>query len=283
MPSLLDHAARAALRRAGYRSSFVETRVGPVHVQRADGGGPLPPLALLHGFGASGAHLARLAAALRPHVSALILPDAPAHAFSPEPAGGVTTAAVRDGLLEALESSLDRPSLVLGVSMGGFAACQFGLHAPERVAALALVSPGGALEDAAGLRRLADRFRLDDHRAALAFVDDLFVDRPALRPLMALALRRSFARGPMRSLLSALQPRDLVQPEALAGLRPPTLLVWGPEERILPAHHLDFWRRHLPPSARIELPAGFGHSAHYERSAALASLCLDFFRRVTPG
>ncbi len=42
----------------------------------------------------------------------------------------------------------------------------------------------------------------------------------------------------------------MLDPEQLHALRPPTLLLWGRSERVLPTSHLEFFRKHLPARPR---------------------------------
>ena len=88
---------------------------------------------------------------------------------------------------------------------------------------------------------------------------------------------RVFAPAAARNELSA---ATALRPEELEALQVPVLLVWGQEERLLPESNLQYFRRHLPPGARIERPDGFGHSPHIDAPEALAELIVDFARSL---
>jgi pimeloyl-ACP methyl ester carboxylesterase len=104
-----------------------------------------------------------------------------------------------------------------------------------------------------------------------------------MRQLLAWGLRRKFQNPEMRALIDSITPDDMLDPVELRGLRPPTLLLWGRDERILPASHLAFFREHLPPHARVEEPHGFGHSPYLEAPARLSGDILRFAEDVTRG
>src|SRR5260221_6950004 len=51
MPATADYLVRASLRFRGFRSRFITTRSGRVHVLEAKGRGQFPPVLFIHGFG----------------------------------------------------------------------------------------------------------------------------------------------------------------------------------------------------------------------------------------
>jgi pimeloyl-ACP methyl ester carboxylesterase len=267
---LIDHSALAWLWLRGYRSRHLATSVGKVHVLDATGTGPLPPVVLLHGFSSSGVHYGPLLRELRPRVRRVILPDLPAHGFSDTPAPGPDAAALRRGLIEALDAVLTEPAMLFGNSMGGFGAVQYALARPERVLGLVLCSPGGAAMAPDELRSFVGTFRIERHADAVAFTDRLFTSPSRMRQLYAWGIRRSFNAPAMRALLASLTPDDLLRPADLRALRMPILLLWGRQDRVFPRSHLAFFREHLPDHAEVEEPERFGHSPFLEDPGALA-------------
>ena len=280
MPALTDRLARTSLVLQGYRSRTIPTSVGEVHVLEADGRGKLPTLVLLHGFSSAGVHYFPLLHSLRRRFRRIVLPDLPAHGFSGSPRGGVRGETLLDGLTEALDAVLDEPVILFGNSLGGIAAIRYALARPARVRGLILCSPTGAAMSAEELARFAGMFRIDSHGAALAFVDRVMAKRSAMRQVLAWGLRRKFQNPEMRALIDSIKPEDMLDPAELGTLRPPTLLIWGRDERVLPASHLAFFRAHLPPHARVEEPHGFGHSPYLEDPARLSRDILRFAEDV---
>jgi pimeloyl-ACP methyl ester carboxylesterase len=272
---LTNQLARTSLDLAGYRSRRVRTSAGGVHLLDARGRGHLPPVVLLHGISSAAVHFLPLLYRLRGRVRRLIAPDLPAHGFSDRPSE-MRASTLRDALVEALDAVIDEPAVVFGNSLGGVAAVHYALARPERVRGLILCSPGGAMMDAASLRRFVGTFDLDTHGDALAFVDRLFSRRNRMRHLFAWGVRRQFENPDVRELLSTTSPGDLLTPDQLASLQMPVLLLWGKDERILPRDHLEFFRRHLPEHARFEEPEGFGHAPYLDDVGAVARRILSF-------
>lgn len=276
MPEPVEHLSRAALRLRGYRSRWLETSEGRLHLLEAAGGGAMPPLVLLHGLGSTGVHYGPLLKRIRPRVSRILVPDMPAHGFSERPSSGMHTAAVLRGLFEALDALLDEPAVLFGNSMGCYASVRYALSRPERVHKLVLASPAGAVGGAEELERVRDLFRIERHDEALRFVDRLLARPHPFRHVMAWGIRRRFARPELRSWVEALDPADALSADDLAALAMPVLMIWGEHERILPESHLRFWQAHLPDRARIERPPGMGHSPFLDRPRALSELVLGF-------
>jgi pimeloyl-ACP methyl ester carboxylesterase len=272
---LTSHLACASLKLDGYRCRRVWTSAGRVHVLDARGRGHLPPVVLLHGISSEAVHLLPLLHRLRGRVRRLIAPDLPAHGLSDRPRV-VRPLALKDALVEALDEVIDEPAVVFGNSMGGIAAVHYALARPQRVRGLILCSPSGAMMAEDELKRFVGTFALETHDAALDFVDRLFSRKNRMRHVFAWGVRRQFKNPVVKELLSSTGPDDLLAPAQLAALRMPTLLLWGRDERILPRHHLEFFRENLPSHARVEEPEGFGHAPYLDDADAVARRILSF-------
>lgn len=281
MPAFSDHLALSSLRAQGYKSRYVRTSVGRIHVLDARGRGELPPLVLLHGFSSASVHYFPLVLHLRSRVKRLILPDLPAHGFSDRPRGGVSARGVREGLREALDGILGAEKAVLfGTSLGGMGVIDYALARPDKVLGLFLCSPGGAPMDKDELESFVDRFRIESHEDALDFMDRVMAKPSKMRQLLAWGLRKKFCHPDMRALLGSITPDDLLKPEELQSLRMPVHVVWGRGDRIFPPPHLDFFRQNLPRHASIEEPEGIGHSAFLEKPGELARRIAAFMREI---
>lgn len=266
----------------GYRSRHVPTSAGRVHLLEAQGRGRLAPVVLLHGLSSAGMHFLPLLRRLRGSVRRVVAPDLLAHGFSDTPPV-IRTEPMKTALVEALDTVLDEPAIVFGNSMGGLAAVHYALTRPERVRALVLASPGGAAMDDAEIRQFIRRFSISTHDEALQFVDRLFARRSHLRQLFAWSVRRQFSDPRVRAILNVMAPEDLLEPEQLAALSMPVLLVWGQHERILPREHFEFFRLHLPQHALIEQPEGIGHVPHVDDAGAIARRIVAFAAEVERG
>jgi pimeloyl-ACP methyl ester carboxylesterase len=232
-------------------------------------------MAFLHGFGASAGQLAPLADRLARRFERVHLFELPAHGFShcPDPLDVDT---MERGIVEMLERTITRPSVVFGNSMGGFAAIRFALVRPDLVSHLVLCSPGGAAmteEELVELRRIFD---MATHRAALEFMDRLLARPARLRHLYALVVRRKLRDARLQSLLARVTPELLLTKDQVSRLEKPALILWGREDGILPRTGLDFFREHLPPRAAVEEIDGCGHSPRLEAPGRIAARIASF-------
>jgi pimeloyl-ACP methyl ester carboxylesterase len=278
---------RRVLNAQGLRSRFLATRVGRMHVLDSTGSGSLPPIVVLHGLSANALCYAGLLQRFAPHCRRVIAPDMPAHGFSDVPTGGLTDQAMVTALGEVLDRVLgetNEPAILVGNSMGGLAAVRYANARPERVAGLALVSPGGAPMPAAQFAQFLRTFEISTHREALRFVDAVFANGAGvLRHALAHGIRQRFTHPQLRQLLASITPEHMLRPEELSGLRMPTMLIWGREERVLPRTHLEFFRRHLPTHSEIEEWPNFGHIGFLEQPAALSDRILGFAGAAAAG
>jgi len=276
----LDRLALSAVRLQGWKSRFIDTPDGHVHLFDIQGRGHLPPILLLHGLGSRSADYALLIRRLKRLTRRLIVPDVPGHGLSRVPAGGLQPEMMESSLLSAVDEVLDEPAIFIGNSMGGLAAIRIARARPERVAAMVLASPGGAPMDEHGIRELLSIFKMKTHREALHFVDRM-LGRPSLiRHLLAVGVRgRMNSQGP-RELMSKITPQHLLTPDELERIQVPTLLFWGADDEVLPSRSLDFFRRHLPQHVVIETPARFGHSPFVDDLRGFSRRVESFLREA---
>ena len=277
---LAERLIRRRLHTLGVRSGELTTAVGDLHYYEVDGAEDLPPLVILHGFGANATSYARVLAHLRTRVGPILVPDAPAHGFSGTRHAALTVDLAYAGLVELLMRRLDRPAVVFGNSMGGAFALRFALAHPERVRGLFLSSPAGAALDAQDFATLRDQFRVASLRQARRLVDSLTHEPAWYNALVTPDLLWRFGRGPLRAVLESFQPGHMFTAEQLAGLRTPTLLQWGRSERVLPAASLEFFRRALPPHVVFEEPDDFGHCPYMDRPRDLAVRIAEYVRSL---
>ena len=199
----------------------------------------------------------------------------------------VTSAPLLAGLLDRL----GYPSAdVLGISWGGALAQQFALSRPDRVRRLVLVATGpGALMVPARptilLRMLTPRRHRDPGYAA-RIAGDLYggsarADPTVARDLLHATTRLGPARGYFYQLISAAGWTSLPR---LARLRPPTLILAGDDDPIIPLANarIMHW---LIPHSELHVYQG-GHlelAAHPERIAPVVEAFLDGSCTTPPG
>jgi len=272
---------RFALNRRGFASREVTTPFARLHAFDAPGRGSLPPMAVLHGIGSAATAFGATMERLRPHVRRIVAPDLPGHGFSATPSEKLTAHALLDCVTTALDNLFDEPLWLVGNSLGGALSLHYAATRPERVLGLVLISPAGARVAEDEWRAVVRSFQIESVAEARQLLGRLYHRMPWYMPAFAADLRVTFQRRAIRELLESATLDDLPAPERLRALPMPILLLWGRSERVLPASSLAYFREHLPPQARIEEPAGFGHCPHLDDAARLASRIVDFARQAS--
>ncbi|MEA2480947.1 MAG: hypothetical protein QOJ07_2869 [Thermoleophilaceae bacterium] len=279
------------------RYGTVETRLGAVSKVEAGEG---PPVLMLHGLGGTKASFLPTIAALADRHRVIAI-DQPGFGDSakpfPAPYDARFFARWVEATFEALE--LDRAH-VIGHSMGGRVALEFGLRRPDLVAGLVLMTPSMAwLEN----RRWANYLRLV--RPELAML------QPAPRPIIEGIVRRvvpgaadNWVRSGIDEFLRAyLTPRGRVafyaaarqiyleQPDGpngfwtrLEGLRCESMFLWGRRDKVVPIGFERHVKRVLPRAEHVEVNSG--HVPQLENPgpthAAIASFLGRGDRRAHP-
>jgi pimeloyl-ACP methyl ester carboxylesterase len=148
---------------------------------------------------------------------------------------------------------------LIGHSLGGLIAAELAAEQPHRVHRLALVAPAGI---PCGNTVFSRSVRL---------LGTLYDVRGRL-PTIAYDGMRA---GPFSLIRGALfaSHRDLSA--ELASIQARTLLIWGEDDRLLPARIAAEWQRVLPGSRLVRLRCG--HVPMWEAPRELASHLLDFF------
>lgn len=227
-----------------------------------------PPMVWLHGWGQSGAAMARLAG-LFPAASHLI-PDLPGFGAEPMLAEGAGTQDYADWLAARLGES---PAVIVGHSFGGRVAIRLAVRHPARVRALVLIA-------GAGLKRTrspAFRLRAAALRAALRAARA--VDRLAGSTLLE-AYRARFGSadyrhaGPLRATFVRTVNEDLS--EAARRVGAPVLLIYGAEDGETPP---EIGRRFaaLMSDAEFHVADGFGHLDILGRGAFRCQTLIERF------
>ena len=277
----LDHGVRHLLRGFGYRSDWVTTPAGPVHVLDRAGSGALPPVVLVHGFGASAVSWVPLVRALRGSVSRVTCVDLPGHGFSFRPPA-LDEELLKTSLLAALDQVHTAPAIVVGNSLGGAAAVRYANARPDRVLGTVLLSPAGAPMSSDELDAVQRLFAVTTRDEARTFFARLLAREPGSFAGWLLGGRLlQLLRDPvLQGFLRGVGHDQFLTPAELAALPGRTTVVWGRQDRILPATALDWWRAHLPTGSEVVQPDGLGHSPHFDDAAATAAFVLALAKQV---
>jgi pyruvate dehydrogenase E2 component (dihydrolipoamide acetyltransferase) len=248
---------------AGPAPETVAVEAGNLRFQRQGEGGE--PLLLLHGFGGDLNNWLFTAPALAGEHVVYAL-DLPGHGGSSKDVG----AGDLDFLARAVGQFMDSQELerahLAGHSLGGLVAGSLALSAPERVGSLALVASAGLGDEIN--REYIEGFIAAERRRELKPVLELLFADPGLvtRQLVDDVLKYKRIDGvdeALRAIASGAfgeGGQRVVIADHLAELDVPVLVVWGREDRIIPAAYAE----RAPEGAQVHVLDGQGHSPHME-------------------
>jgi len=278
---------------------FIDVRGKRVRV-RVAGSPDSPPLVLIHGITRTledwSEQFVRLARSHR-----LIAFDLPGCGFSDRAAADTSVAVLADTVLDVLDTlGESRPVHVVGNSLGGAVAMKVAAIAPTRTASLVLVDSAGFGKAVALPLRLMTIPRLGEAmtsritRAAayqlerMSFADPRLATTARVDHAIAVSRQPDTARVTLeiaRSLATIHGIRDTWRTELLGAVAPlqiPTLLMWGDQDRVLPATHLAEARAILPHAEAVLFP-GVGHMPQIEVPDEFADRVSQFINAAVDG
>jgi pimeloyl-ACP methyl ester carboxylesterase len=259
-----------------------------------------PALLLLHGIGDSSEAWQPLLPELSRHFT-VIAPDLLGHGRSAKPRADYSVAAYANGMRDLLDV-LDVDSVtVVGHSLGGGVAAQFGYQYPERCERLVLVASGGVGPEVHPLLRLVSLPGADLALVPMQLPPAKLAGRVVLGALAATGtdlgrdadeLRRvvenlpdAAARGAFsRTLRSVVDWRGQVvtmRDRAYLTDEVPVLLIWGEHDAIIPVRHARLAAEAMP-NARLELFEDAGHFPHHQDPDRFVSCLLEFVATTEP-
>jgi pimeloyl-ACP methyl ester carboxylesterase len=241
-------------------------------------------LVLLHGIGSNAQSFAALMAALPPAIDSIAW-DAPGYGYSS--ALAAASPAPRDyaGALAKFLDALALPRVVLlGHSLGALFAASFSANYPDRVTALALVSPalGYAVAPGAALppgvqSRIDEIVALGPAKFATTRAARLVGD-PAARPGVVAQVEAAMAAVHPPGYIQAVRALGTGQLTADAKkIAAPALVAVGAQDRITPPANARTAHAALAnPIGFAEIPDA-GHALPQEQPAALAAVLARLF------
>ena len=221
-----------------------------------------PPLVFFHGGGTATGFDALLPLAERTRLIVPIHPGFGASADDP------SIDDIRDYVLHYLElfEALELREIALaGHSLGGFIAATFAINHPGRIRRLVLASPFGLAVPGHETVSLA---QLSPEEVAGYLTDDpaVFADLPTPPTQEFLDERAREARSAQRVLKG--RTHDAKLAPWLHRLTMPTLLLWGENDRLIPAGQAPAWAQHMPAAETRILP-GVSHLLFDESRTAV--------------
>ena len=272
----------------GHAFSFVDKGSGPA-------------VLFIHGILGSQRQWGRLVDRIDDN-SRVIVPDLFGHGESDKPAGDYSLGSHAGTLRDLLDHlGVDRVTVV-GHSLGGGIAMQFFYLFPERVDRLVLVSSGGLGREVSPLLRSAT---LPGAEQVLSLVASGWVmtraaaagraatkvgwkpraDASAIwfgfNSLGDRSSRQAFLKT-TRAVID-IGGQSISAHDYLTDTNPPpTLLVWGSKDRMIPAFHAIKAQASIP-NCRVELFDGAGHFPHLQDPDRFAEVLRDFIATTESG
>lgn len=212
--------------------------------------------------------------------------DWPAHGDS-DPIGDVTAIGLADLLPAVLEGLDSGPVVLLGNSVGGFAALRTAIARPDQVTRLVLVNPGGFTPRTPMM--LATCRLFGSKRAAptvMRRLPQLYLRRPTPQVVAARERAVTASRSPDQVAAFASMWRSFADPRHdgrrdAGSLTVPTLLVWGKRDPVLP--WLIDGRRAAKALARARVATmDCGHQAFLEVPGPFLGILEGFLADTNP-
>ena len=231
------------------------------------------PIVLLHGFAGDARGFSGLSDRLAPRRRTIAF-DLPGHGRAldwPRIGGAGAAARAVAGSLDVMEVPRAH---VVGHSMGGAAACLLALKAPERVASMTLLAPGGFGTEIN--HALLRHFASAREASVIHLLFEQFFGPDFVLPPLVVRQAAEWRAHPgvveplveiVKSLLDG--PRQQVLPlEDIAALGIPVRLVWGTSDKVLPVTQA----RDVPGVFGVHVFDRMGHMPHLERTEAVARI-----------
>lgn len=259
---------------SGPRYEFADTAAGTLrYAKRGEGG---PAVLLVHGFGGDLDNWLFSIDALAESATVYAL-DLPGHGQSTKTLPDPSLAGLSAAVLAFMDHAGIAKAHFIGHSMGGAVSMRTALDAPDRVASLSLIA-------SAGLGREIDHGYIQGFVGATSrrdlkpVLETLFADRGLVsRSLIDDLLKYKRLDGvddALKALSSAMFPdgaQSSVLTDLIAAARTPILVVWGEEDRVIPAAHANA----LGDAARVAVIPNAGHMVQMEASGKVNALLKD--------
>ena len=232
-----------------------------------------PPLALIHGAGGS-AELWQPQLDGLADIARVVAPDLPGHG----PLGGrgkPSVAAHAEWLGAFLETLGEEPPVLVGHSMGGAVAQIFALARPAGLAGLILIGTGARLRV---LARIVDLLRQHPGEGQ-SLIRDLSFGAAAPRECVDLVDRVLREGVPLVTFGDYLACDRFDVRDRIAGIRTPTLVVTGAEDRLTPLRYGRFLAERIPGARLLEIP-GAGHFPQLEQPVAVNAAIRGFLTEL---
>ncbi|MGI9463823.1 MAG: acetoin dehydrogenase dihydrolipoyllysine-residue acetyltransferase subunit, partial [Aestuariivirgaceae bacterium] len=250
---------------------------GGRHINVATLGDAGDDMILLHGFGGDlnswMFNQPELAVKFRTHAI-----DLPGHGQSTLDVGSGSVPGLAAGVLALMDAEGMSKAHLVGHSLGGAVALFMAIKHPEQVLSATLICPGGLGPDI-NLDFIDGFIAADRRKDMKTLLGHLFADPGTVQRKMveeSLRFKRldgvPAALGTIRraNFTDTSQAGDMR--EGLASSEVPVQVVWGADDKIIPATHMS----DLPKSVETHLLDGAGHMPQMEQASAVTRLITNF-------
>ncbi|MFN8276044.1 MAG: alpha/beta hydrolase [Chitinophagales bacterium] len=258
-------------------SHYFHWRDAEIHY--ADEGQGIPVL-MIHGLGGNFHNFDSLNEVLKSHYRCIRI-DVPGFGLSDFPTlkNGERYLAAYSEFYQLLFDSLHIDSAyVIGNSMGGAMAWTLAAKQPQRVKKLVLLAAAGYDIEAVkknlfvlkfgAMKRLAEKgmpMFMSKRNAELVFFDDSKIrDR-----FVAINNASSNKKGNMSFLFKLVEQADFPDSAWIKTIQCPTFIVWGKEDKVVPADHANRFKRDIA-NSQVLMFEGCGHVPMIERPGETA-------------
>jgi pyruvate dehydrogenase E2 component (dihydrolipoamide acetyltransferase) len=268
--------------KSGQESIIVPGSLGDLHAL-THGEGP-EAVVFLHGFGGDALNF-RFNIEPVAEILPIVAMDFPGHGSSTKNVGTGDVQAFASSVVEMMDARGLYRTHFVGHSLGALVAATLAQASAERVASVTLIAPAGFGDqiDSAFIDGYVTASSRREVKAVLQmlFADPSFVNRQLVEDV----LKYKRLEGVPESLKTV---RDTLFPEGrqaqvtasgLESLDVPLMVVWGSEDRVIPAGQVNA----APTRARVEVVDAVGHSPHLEAPDIVNALLLDFLGSRTAG
>lgn len=227
---------REALQKVGLQSCTSDNKYGQLHYYDSHPGSEEPPLVMIHGIGSSGQCFAILALMLK-NKRRVVLPDLFHFSGFSHPNNPVMSRSEHTAcLFEFISGLSDKPTDVVGLSLGGWLAMSLAVKHPQLVSSLTLLNPGGLDYRTYALRDTLLYLSWSKFHSLYPGIMSGFPY--AGIPLVSSVLKRGVYRvlkdDGVRDFVKTVDTEDFLDKD-LKKIKCPTLLMWGMEDKLLSA------------------------------------------------
>ena len=272
-----DQMTRYKLWRHGVHSKYVDVQGYQIHYfEAAPPDSPGIPLVLVHGIGSRGEDWAPLIPLLVAQGFHVYVPDLLGYGRSPQPDVDYSISLEEEIVRKFMTNLHIERADVGGWSMGGWISLRLALDHPEMVNRLVLYDSAGIYFPPtfdASLFLPTDSTGFNELRHMLSPINTpypSFVVKDALRLLQ----RNGWVIE--RSFFAMIDGKDLTD-FRLAGLRTPTLVVWGSADLLIPISTGEKIHQEIPNSG-FSVIQGCGHLAPSECPQPVLKATVDFLK-----